>query len=62
MDITKELQEAKARQQDIVDHINQLKEEEQNLLREALRSDGEIRILQKLLQEANDAERDVKRP
>jgi len=48
MDITKELTEAKQRRQETVNQINQLKQQEQALLQEALRIDGEVRTLERL--------------
>jgi len=47
MDITKELAEAKERRVQIVNQINQLKQQEQALLQEALRIDGEVRMLER---------------
>jgi len=48
MDIVKELKEAKQRRQQIVDEINQLDQRRQGLLQEALRTDGEVRMLERL--------------
>lgn len=48
MDVTKELKEAKERRVQIVNQINQLKQQEQALLQEALRLDGEVRMLERL--------------
>ena len=48
MDIVKELQEAKQRRQQALAQINELKQQEQIILQEALRLDGEIRMLERL--------------
>jgi len=52
MDIAKELSEAKQKQQERANRLNQLRQEfqqqEQALLQEILRTDGEIRLLQRL--------------
>ena len=48
MDITKELKEAKQRREEVVAQINQAKQQEQALLQEALRLDGEVRMLERL--------------
>ena len=48
MDIKQELEATRKRQQDIVEQINQLKEKEQQLLQEALRLDGEVRLLARI--------------
>ena len=57
MDITKELQDAKARREEIVKQINQLKQQEQNLLQEALRVDGEVRMLERLSKDGDQAQK-----
>lgn len=48
MDIEKELAEALKKQKDIVGRLQQLDQERQLLLQEALRIDGEIRALTRL--------------
>lgn len=48
MEITKLLEEAKAKQKQLVDQINILEQRKQELFQEALKMEGEIRILQKL--------------
>ena len=48
MDIAKELQEAKTKQAQVVASINALEQQKQSLLQEALKLEGEIRILSKL--------------
>ena len=53
MDIAKELQETQKKQKEIVGRINQLEQEKQQLLQEALKLEGEIRVLQRL-QEVKD--------
>ena len=48
MNISKELEDAKRKRAELVDRINQLEQEKQTLLQEVLRTDGEVRILEKL--------------
>ncbi len=48
MDIKEELQSAIAKRQEIVDRVNQIEQEKQKLLQEALRFDGEVRVLQRM--------------
>jgi hypothetical protein len=48
VDIAKELEEARRKRQELVDRINRLGEERQALLQEALRLDGEVRVLERL--------------
>lgn len=48
MDIPNLLEEAKQRQRELVDQINLLEQRKQQLLQEALKMEGEIRILQRL--------------
>jgi len=48
IDIKIVLAEAKKTRQALIDRINQLAEQRQTLLQEALRLDGEIRVLQRL--------------
>ena len=54
MDITELLEEAKQKQRQLVDQINMLKQQEQQLLQEALKIEGEIRVLLRLEQKEND--------
>ncbi len=56
LDIKEELQKAKDKRQEIILKINALKDEEQGLLQEALKLDGEVRALERLAkQEAPNA-------
>jgi len=48
MDIEKELAEAKQKRQEAVDKVNQLDAEKQALIQEALKLDGEVRVLERL--------------
>jgi len=48
MDIKTEITDAQKRQQEVVDQINALKQQEQLLLQEALKIEGEIRILKRM--------------
>lgn len=48
MDIAKELQDTKTKQAQIVDKINILEQQKQQLLQEALKLEGEIRLLKRL--------------
>jgi len=48
MDIAKELQEAKQKQVETVKRINDLERQRQQLIQEALRLEGEIRLLSRL--------------
>lgn len=48
MDIATELQEAKQKQVQTVNRINELDAERQQLLQEALKLEGEIRVLARL--------------
>jgi len=48
MDITKELKEAQQRRGQTVERLNQIKSEEQQILQELLRLDGEVRLLERL--------------
>lgn len=48
MNLVDELAEAKQRRIEIVAQINHLKQQEQVLLQEALRLDGEVRMLERL--------------
>jgi len=63
MDITKELQEATSRRQQIIEEVNALAERRQELLAEAIRLEGEIRVLQRLSEPSPEAAADAqKRP
>lgn len=57
MDITKELTESKKKQAEAVDQLNKLRQQfqqqEQALLQEILRTDGEVRLLQRLSDNGN---------
>ncbi len=60
MDIAKEREELKKRQQGIVEQINQVASQMQNLearrqelLQEALRLNGEVRLLERLSKDGN---------
>jgi len=48
MDITKELAETKHRREEIVAQINEMGQQRRNLIQEALRLDGEVRMLERL--------------
>jgi len=48
MDIIKELAETKQRRAQAVESLNQLKAEEQQVLQEILRLDGEVRMAERL--------------
>lgn len=52
--LKKLLDETVQKQVDLVNKMNELDNEKQNLLQEALRLDGEIRVLQHLIGEAQD--------
>jgi len=54
MELNEELEATRKRQQDIVHQINQLKEQEQQLLQEALKIEGEIRLLTRLSKDESD--------
>jgi len=54
VDIAKELQETQKRQKDIVGRIQQLEQERQQLIQEALRLDGEVRALTRLSKETKE--------
>jgi len=58
MDLNQKLKEAKAKRKEIVDQVNaladkmeELREQRQALLQEALRYDGEVRALEALVKE-----------
>jgi len=46
--IKQEIEDAKKRQQGIVAQINAIKQQEQQLLQEALKIEGEIRVLKRM--------------
>jgi len=48
MDYEQALDEAQAKQRELVDKANQLEQERQLILQELLRFDGEIRLLKKM--------------
>jgi len=54
MDIAKELEETKQRQVEVVNRINALDQERQALLQEALKLEGEIRVLARLSKKEED--------
>jgi len=56
MEIKEQLADAKKRQQEVVAQINAIKQQEQALLQEALRIDGELRLLQRMIQEESKDE------
>jgi len=56
MNVKHELEDAKKRQQEVVAQINAIKQQEQALLQEALRIDGELRLLQRMIQEESKDE------
>ena len=51
MNIPKRLEEAKARRGQLIEQVNQLAEQRQLILQEAMRCDGEIRLLEELAKE-----------
>lgn len=55
MDIVKELKLSREKQQNIVKEINQLESQKLLLLQEALRLDGEIRVLVRLKETKKEA-------
>ena len=50
MDITKELAQAQERRAETVNRLNALRAQQQEVLQEVLRIDGEVRLLQRLSQ------------
>jgi len=48
MNVKQELADAKKRQQQVVAEINAIKQQEQQLLQEALKIEGEIRVLKRM--------------
>lgn len=59
MDLSKELKEAAERKIRVTKSLEEVKQQEQVLLQELLRIDGEIRILQKLGTGQKDAKSDI---
>lgn len=55
MEVVKELEEAKKRREEIVNKINELAQQRQILLQEALRIDGEVRMLERLSKDGNQS-------
>jgi chromosome segregation ATPase len=51
MDIEKELDKANQERNEIIERINELDRQKQGLLQEALRLEGEIRVLKRLSDE-----------
>jgi len=51
MDLKKKLEEAKAKRKQLVEQANQLAEQRQAVLQEALKFDGEVRVLEELAKE-----------
>lgn len=56
MDITKELKEAVERRGEAIQRLNQAKAQEQEVLQEILRIDGEVRLLQRLSKDGDKPE------
>ena len=54
MDIEAQLEDAQKRQQEVMAQINSLEQQKQLLLQEALKTEGEIRILRKLMSDGED--------
>ena len=54
MNIKEQLEDAQKRQQEVVAQINALDQQKQLLLQEALKTEGEIRILRKLMSAEED--------
>lgn len=48
-----QLNESKMNLQKVIDKVNQLEQEKQQVLQEALRLDGEVRILTKMIKSNN---------
>jgi len=48
MDSKKALEEAQAKQRELVEKANQLEQDRQEIIQELLRLDGEIRVLKRL--------------
>ena len=53
MEITKELKEAIERRTETLERLNGIKAQEQEVIQELLRIDGEVRILQRLSKNGN---------
>ena len=54
MDIKAQLEDAQKRQQEVMAQINSLEQQKQLLLQEALKTEGQIRILRKLMSDGDD--------
>ena len=48
MDIAEEIKVVKAKQQEIAERFNAIQQEQQSLLKESIRLEGELRLLQRL--------------
>ena len=55
MDYEQALEEAQAKQKELVDKANQLEQERQLILQELLRLDGEIRVLKRIDEDEHNA-------
>ncbi len=55
MDTKKALEEAQAKQRELVEKANQLEQERQLILQELLRLDGEIRVLKRIDEDEHNA-------
>ena len=56
MDISKELEEAKKKQVEVVNEINALEQRKQSLIQEALKLEGEIRALTRLVNKKDNGQ------
>jgi len=54
VNIKEQLEDAQKRQQEVVAQISTLEQQKQLLLQEALKTEGEIRILRKLMSDGED--------
>ena len=54
VNIKTQLEDAQKRQQEVVAQISTLEQQKQLLLQEALKTEGEIRILRKLMSDGED--------
>ena len=55
MDYKQALEEAQAKQRELVEKLNQLDQERQVILQELLRLDGEIRVLKRIDEDEHNA-------
>ncbi len=55
MDYEQALEEAQAKQRELVEKVNQMEQEKQQILQELLRLDGEIRVLKRIDEDEHNA-------